>query len=157
MEEYSEKSFVLRGDTKPHKEQMKKMGGKWNTNLKGGPGWVFSKAKRYDEVKDWINTMLEATGQSQEYSRDYVLIEPDLASSESESESNSESDLEYSEDEKLLEEEQSVVNYLSDPDSEYESESESEYGETGINIFYFRIGLVLIQVAFIVFFFPKMV
>ena len=50
---YSEKSFVLRGDTKIHKEKIKEMGGKWNRNLKGGPGWIFSNNKR-SIVDKWI-------------------------------------------------------------------------------------------------------
>ena len=43
FENYSEKSFVIRGNTKPYKELMKDMGGKWNAYLKDGPGWIFSK------------------------------------------------------------------------------------------------------------------
>ena len=38
-----EKSLVLMGDTKPFKETIKEMGGKWNANLKCGPGWIFAK------------------------------------------------------------------------------------------------------------------
>jgi hypothetical protein len=40
--EYSEKAFVLRGDTNPHKDQILKRRGKWNPNLTGGAGWIFS-------------------------------------------------------------------------------------------------------------------
>jgi hypothetical protein len=36
MEEYSERSFCVRGPTKPHKTRLAELGGKWNTNLKGG-------------------------------------------------------------------------------------------------------------------------
>ncbi len=50
---YSEKSFVIRGDTKLYKEKIKELGGKWNRNLKGGPGWIFSNNKR-PIVDNWI-------------------------------------------------------------------------------------------------------
>ena len=43
INEYSEKAFVVRGDTKPYKDQLLNRGGKWNPNLKGGAGWIFSK------------------------------------------------------------------------------------------------------------------
>lgn len=53
IEEYSPKAFVIRGDTKPVKEEMKNMGGKWNPRLKGGPAWVFSN-KRKAEAEEWL-------------------------------------------------------------------------------------------------------
>jgi hypothetical protein len=41
---YSEKSFILVGDTKQFKEQIKNIGGKWNSKLKNNhKGWIFSK------------------------------------------------------------------------------------------------------------------
>jgi hypothetical protein len=40
---YSERAIVVRGPTEPHKEALKELGGKWNRNLKDGPGWIFSK------------------------------------------------------------------------------------------------------------------
>ena len=40
---YTDKSFVMRGeDTTKHKETLKTLGGKWNSNLKDGGGWIFS-------------------------------------------------------------------------------------------------------------------
>ena len=42
-ESYTEKSFVVRGgDTKNYSEKLREIGGKYNANLKGGPGWIFS-------------------------------------------------------------------------------------------------------------------
>jgi len=38
-----EKSLVLIGDTKPFKDVIKEVGGKWNSNLSCGPGWIFPK------------------------------------------------------------------------------------------------------------------
>jgi hypothetical protein len=54
IQEYSEKAIVLRGDTKPIKDQLKELGGSFNFKLKGGPGWIFSK-KREAEIKKIFN------------------------------------------------------------------------------------------------------
>lgn len=45
VEEYSERALVVRGDTKPIKDELKAIGGRFNAKLKGGPGWIFSKKK----------------------------------------------------------------------------------------------------------------
>jgi len=45
VEPYSEKSFVLRGNTKEHKDKIKELGGKWNSGLRGGVGWIMQKSK----------------------------------------------------------------------------------------------------------------
>lgn len=54
---YSEKSIALFGDTKEHKEQLKKLGCKFNPFLvrdgKKTPGWIASK-KRINEVESYI-------------------------------------------------------------------------------------------------------
>ena len=42
MEKYSDKSFVVKGETTDIKETMKSLGGKWNSRLKCGPAWIFS-------------------------------------------------------------------------------------------------------------------
>ena len=51
--DYSEKSFVVRGDTMAIKEHMKSKGGLWNSRLKGGGAWLFPKTKR-----EAVETML---------------------------------------------------------------------------------------------------
>lgn len=54
IEEYSEKSFVVLGETKNHKESLKQLGGKWNSRLRDGKqGWIFSK-KLENNVKNYI-------------------------------------------------------------------------------------------------------
>ena len=59
IEDYSEKSIVVRGtETKTHKEGLKNLGGKYNMNLKGQPGWVFPKTK-LQSVQTFINNCLE--------------------------------------------------------------------------------------------------
>jgi hypothetical protein len=51
---YSDKSFALFGDTKPKKDLLLSLGGKFNSYLKVNnvitPGWIFSK-KREDAVR----------------------------------------------------------------------------------------------------------
>ena len=59
IEEYSEKSFVVRGDTRPHRESLKAMKGKWQNGLtdketgeKFG-AWLFWTSK-HTELDGWI-------------------------------------------------------------------------------------------------------
>lgn len=51
---YSEKSIAVIGDTKEYKEQLKQLGGSFNTRLSCGAGWIFS-AKKRAEVENLIN------------------------------------------------------------------------------------------------------
>ena len=48
--DYSEKAFVLIGDTKAIKDKLKELGGRFNARLSCGAGWIFSK-KKEAEVK----------------------------------------------------------------------------------------------------------
>lgn len=48
---YSEKSFVVKGDTRPIKEDLKKLGGIW---FKKETGWIFSNKKR-EAVENYLN------------------------------------------------------------------------------------------------------
>lgn len=59
IEDYSEKSFVVRGETREYKDALKNMGGKWNSRLtdkqtsdKFG-AWLFWSDKR-KEVEEWM-------------------------------------------------------------------------------------------------------
>lgn len=52
---YSEKAIAVYGDTKDHKERLLKLGGKFNQNLKEGPGWIFSK-KNEASVKQYVDS-----------------------------------------------------------------------------------------------------
>lgn len=49
MEDYEKdgqiKSFLVKGDTKTHKEELKGLGGRWNNSL---GGWIFSKSKEVE-------------------------------------------------------------------------------------------------------------
>lgn len=44
--DYSDKAIAVIGNTKPIKEHLKNLGGKFNPFLKCGPGWIFPKTKR---------------------------------------------------------------------------------------------------------------
>jgi len=59
IEDYSPKSFVVRGDTQQYKDTLKNMGGKWgssftdkNSGEKFG-AWLFWSAKR-TELEEWV-------------------------------------------------------------------------------------------------------
>jgi hypothetical protein len=60
VENYSDKSFVVRGDTFEIKTKLAELGGKWNkfltdkTTQKKFGGWVFSNSKR-DIVEEFLN------------------------------------------------------------------------------------------------------
>lgn len=50
---YSDKSFVVVGNTYEFRATLKAMGGKWNKHLRCGQGWVFP-TKALDKVKAFI-------------------------------------------------------------------------------------------------------
>lgn len=52
--DYSEKAIAVIGETKPIKDQLAGIGGKYNKYLKCGEGWIFSKKKR-EEVETLLN------------------------------------------------------------------------------------------------------
>ena len=54
LTDYSEKSFCIYGDTKEYADKLKALGGKWNSNLRDGPGWIFA-IKCKDEVQNLID------------------------------------------------------------------------------------------------------
>ena len=56
IENYTAKSFVLLGNTKKYKDDIKKLGGKFNCNLKDNKvGWIFPIEKK-DQVEKWIKS-----------------------------------------------------------------------------------------------------
>jgi hypothetical protein len=46
ISDYSDKAIVVTGETKPIKDVLRAMGGRFNFRLRGGAGWIFSKTKR---------------------------------------------------------------------------------------------------------------
>jgi hypothetical protein len=69
---YSDKSFVITGNTKEYKDELKEMGGKWNSKLTCGSGWVFSLTKK-KELETWLQKT--QSGQS------HVARQPDTGKS----------------------------------------------------------------------------
>lgn len=51
VEKYTDQSVVVRGETRQYKEDLKKLGGKYNSRLRGESGWIFPKSKQNDIVK----------------------------------------------------------------------------------------------------------
>lgn len=51
--DYSDKAFAVVGDTKPIKDELKKLGGRFNGKLSCGAGWIFSK-KAEESVKSLL-------------------------------------------------------------------------------------------------------
>lgn len=48
--DYSKKAIAIIGETKPIKDKLKSLGGRFNMFLTCGPGWIFPKS-RYEVVK----------------------------------------------------------------------------------------------------------
>lgn len=59
---YTDKSIVVRGDTKNSKEELKALGGKWNANLRDGAGWIFPKTKE-PAVQELVKRLNSGTSQ----------------------------------------------------------------------------------------------
>ena len=53
IEKYSEKTFVVRGNTKPHEEALIRYG-RYNPNLHGGAGWIFDK-RHLEKIQTYIS------------------------------------------------------------------------------------------------------
>lgn len=65
VEDYSDRSFVVRGEkTIKFKKELLELGGKYNPNLKNGAGWIFS-----TKIKE---NVLKALGEMEEYV--YLLL-----------------------------------------------------------------------------------
>lgn len=56
IEQYSERAIVVRGNSQPFKDELLNLGGKWNSMLKGGGGWIFPNSKKIkiEELKTKI-------------------------------------------------------------------------------------------------------
>ena len=62
---YTEKSIVVRGETRDYKEELKSLGGKWNAKLTNKStqeqfgGWIFPTTKQ-EQVKKWLASVGKA-------------------------------------------------------------------------------------------------
>ena len=64
ISQYTTKSVVVRGDsTKIYRDMLVSFGGKWNKNLKGGGGWIFSKTKE-KQLHQWLLTITPSNNES---------------------------------------------------------------------------------------------
>lgn len=58
LEDYSEKSFVIKGNTQPYKEELKLLGGKWNSRLSKNDeifgAWIYPSTKKND-LLSWLS------------------------------------------------------------------------------------------------------
>jgi hypothetical protein len=60
IEDYTSKSFVIKGETRKYKETIKSLGGKWNSNLRDKKtsekfgAWLFWSEKR-NEIEKWLS------------------------------------------------------------------------------------------------------
>lgn len=54
--DYSEKAIAVTGDTKPIKDELKRLGGKFNSRLSCGCGWIFGK-RNTDTLKQLDNIL----------------------------------------------------------------------------------------------------
>ena len=60
IDKYSDKSFVVSGDTKQYKNELKTLMGKWNPNLKCGAGWIFSNSN-HKNVQEYVEVINKTT------------------------------------------------------------------------------------------------
>jgi len=79
LSKYSDKSFKASGEaTRAIKGHLKTFGGRWNSRLRDGPGWIFPMTK-YSQVKQFLeNVPSSAVPLSQSYYQriTYKLIRP---------------------------------------------------------------------------------
>ena len=111
IEDYSPKSFVVLGNTKIYKDDIKRLGGKFNQNLSGNRvGWIFPTSLK-DKVTAWISgdekipektNNLEATLQKILKNQEIILNLLKKSGESEESDSESESNRERSRIPRLL-------------------------------------------------------
>lgn len=80
LTEYSPKSFVVRSgleSTKDHKDELIKLGGKWNPNLNGGGGYIFSN-KHLDKVNEYLTSLNNPNKKGKFKIIEYKIYVPDL-------------------------------------------------------------------------------
>jgi len=56
IQPYTERSYVILGDTKAYKDVLKGLGCKWNSKLKCGKGWIVGKSK-ITKVQEWYDNL----------------------------------------------------------------------------------------------------
>ena len=74
---YTEKSIAIIGETAKFKELLKKIGGRYNSRLKCGPGWIFS-AKKIDEIKKTFTELSDDYSEMTKVNTDYKIHSMDV-------------------------------------------------------------------------------
>ena len=147
---YSERSFVVRGEeTKKYKEDLKKLGGRWNPRLKGGAGWIFSN-KKEKAVNDFIMSVDYVEEKVEESTLTDSEEKEDIRVSDSDSEE--EFIIRRRRRRNIIEDSESDTDEESDDEADIEEEEEdSEVGFCNIqNTLYFLV--ILCDIAFFVYF-----
>ena len=79
IREYSSKSFVIIGDSREFKDQIKALGGKWNTKLiiddNLSSGWIFPNCLREDVNKWFISGEIKSNLQNNSKTEESSLRE----------------------------------------------------------------------------------
>jgi hypothetical protein len=60
LSKYSEKSFAVYGDSRPYSSGLKSLGGRFNSKLMGGPGWIYSN-NSFEKVQDFVRRVNDGT------------------------------------------------------------------------------------------------
>lgn len=68
--DYSEKAIAVIGDTRPIKDQLKQLGGKFNFRLSCGAGWIFPKSK-LSEIEELFSNEDEAEEETENQKKSY--------------------------------------------------------------------------------------
>ena len=91
LEQYSEKCFILKGNTIQYKQDIKQLGGMWNPSLKA---WIFPNSKR-EVIEKWLDKGEKTVEPVKQYFESPVIENYREKKPESNSSSNSESNLHY--------------------------------------------------------------
>lgn len=124
IEQYSEKSIVLRGendDTRMYADELKMMGGKWNPKLEGGGGWIFSKKK-----EKMIQKFLDGINKNPGREIDEADIDDGIVHEIEENDEEPEDDENNENDESEEEEEENGENDDNDDNDENDENDENE-------------------------------
>ena len=79
IEDYSEKSFAVFGDTKKFKDDLKNLGGKFNSNLKGKAGWIFYLSNKI-KVQEFIDSKKDDLFSIQNFKK--ILFDDNISNDE---------------------------------------------------------------------------
>lgn len=81
VEQYTEKSIVVRGNTIPYKNKLLSLGGKWNKMLRGGEGWIFPLTKKSTVEQALSEPPTMTQSENSTYGNDTISYEKSQGSS----------------------------------------------------------------------------